>query len=171
MTNTHVSRPRKTFANNSSANMKLSKTQLHKIGRSEWFSGRFLGPLLKSELPLLGNVPKTLAKSVLIPLGLTAAASTTDAAIHNKMFGSGFTTLIISNEEMEDIMKIVKSLEESGLSIKDVSKTIKNEAKEQKGWFLEMLLGTLGARLLGNLSTGKVTIRVGEGTIRAGENF
>ena len=87
------------------------------------------------------------------------------------MFGSGFKTLIISNEEMEDIMKIVKSLEESGLSIKDVSKTIKNEAKEQKGWFLEMLLGTLGARLLGNLSTGKVTIRVGEGTIRAGENF
>ena len=171
LTNTHVSRPRKTFANNSSANMKLSKTQLHKIGRSEWFSGRFLGPLLKSELPLLGNVPKTLAKSVLIPLGLTAAASTTDAAIHNKMFGSGFTTLIISNEEMEDIMKIVKSLEESGLSIKDVSKTIKNEAKEQKGWFLEMLLETLGARLLGNLSTGKVTIRVGEGTIRAGENF
>ena len=144
---------------------------MNKTGQSGGFLGRLLGPLLKTGLPLIGNVLKPLAKSVLIPLGLTAAASATDPTIHKKMFGSGFTTLIISNEEMEDIMKIVKSLEESGLSIKDVSKTIKNEAKEQKGWFLEMLLGTLGARLLGNLSTGKVTIRVGEGTIRAGENF
>ena len=60
------------------------------------------------------------------------------------MFGSGTATLIISNEEMNDIMKIVKSLKESSLSIKGVSKTIENEAKEQKGGFLEMLLGTLG---------------------------
>ena len=75
---------------------------------------------------------KPLAKSALIRLGLTAAASATDAAIHKKMFGSGFTTLIVPNEEMEDIMKIVKSLEDSGLSMKGVSETIKNEAKEQK---------------------------------------
>ena len=68
---------------------------------------------------------------------LTAAASAADAAIHKKMFGSGFTTLIISNEEMNDIMKIVKSLEESRLLIKGVFETIKNELKEQKGWFLE----------------------------------
>ena len=65
-------------------------------------------------------------KTVLIPLGLTAAESATDAAIYKKMFGSGTTALIISNEEMNDIMKIVKSLEESGLLIKDVSETIKN---------------------------------------------
>ena len=65
-------------------------------------------------------------KTVLIPLGLTAAESATDAAIYKKMFGSGKTTLIISNEEMNDIMKIVKSLEESGLLMKDVSETIKN---------------------------------------------
>ena len=77
-----------------------------------------------------------------MPLGLTAAVLATDVAIHKKMFGSGFTTLIISNEEMNDIMKIVKSLEESGLLIKDVSKTIKNEAKEQN---VGMLLGTLDA--------------------------
>ena len=64
-------------------------------------------------------------------MGLTAAASATDAAVHRKMFGSGFTTLIISNEKINDIMKIVKSLEKSELSIKDVSETIKNEAKEQ----------------------------------------
>ena len=87
---------------------------------------------------LVGNVLKPLAKGVLIPLGLTAAAAATDAAIHPKIFGSG-VTIIISNEETNDIRKIVKSLEESGLLIKGVSETIKNEAKEQKGRFLGML--------------------------------
>ena len=100
---------------------------------------------------MIGNVLKPLAKSVLIPLGLTA----TDAAIHKKMFGSANTTLIIYNEEMNDVMKIIKFLKESGLLINGVSKTIKNETKEQKGGFLSMLLGTLGASLLGNLLTGK----------------
>ena len=71
------------------------------------------------------------------------------------MFGSGDTALIISNQEMNDIMKIVKSLEKSCLLIKDVSETIKNEPKEEKGGFLRMLLGTLGASLLKNLLTGK----------------
>ena len=84
------------------------------------------------------------------------------------MFGSGVTTLIILNEEMNDIMEIVKSLEESGLLIKGVSKTIKNEAKEQKEGFLGILLETLGSSLLGNLLTGRGTIRPGEGTVRAG---
>ena len=81
---------------------------------------------------------------------------------------------------MGDIMKLVKSLEESGLLIKDLSETIKNEAKEQKGGFSSMLLGTLGASLLENLladkgviatSQGGGTIRAGEGTIRAGQDF
>ena len=85
------------------------------------------------------NVLKPLAKSLLIPLGLTAVASATDAAIHKKMFGSGMTTLTISNEEMNDIMKVVQSFEESGLLIKGVSETIKNEAQERKGGFLSML--------------------------------
>ena len=110
---------------------------MHKIGQSGGFLGRLLGPLLKTGLPLIGNVLKPLAKSVLIPLGLTAAAAATDAAIHKKMIGSGFTTLIISNEEMNDIMKIVKSLEDSGLLIKGVSETIKNKAKEKKEDFSE----------------------------------
>ena len=95
------------------------------------------------------NVLKPSAKSILIPLGLMAAAA--DAAIHQKMFGSGFTTLIFSNEKMEDIMKIVKSLENSGLLIKRVCETIKNEAKEQKGGFFRISSSTLGASLLGNL--------------------
>ena len=72
---------------------------------------------------------------------------------------------------MNDVIKIRKSLEESRLLIKAVSETIKNEAKEHKGGFLGMLIGTLGASLLGNLLTGKGTIRVSEGTNRAGENF
>ena len=92
--------------------IKLSKTLLHRIWQSGGFLGRLLGPLLKSGFPLIENVLKPLAKSVLIPLGLTAAASATDAGIHKKMFESGMTTLIISNEEMNDIMKIVTSLEE-----------------------------------------------------------
>ena len=110
---------RKAFTNNSPANIILSKTQLHKIVQSGGFLGRLLRPLLKSGLPLIGNVLKPLPKSdlVLIPLGLTLAASATDAGIHKKMLGSGFTTLIISNEEIDDIMKIVKSLDESGLLI------------------------------------------------------
>ena len=127
--------------------------------------------MLKTGLSSIGNVLKTLAKSVLIPLGLTAATSAIEAAIPKKMFGSDFATLIISNEETNEIMKIVKSLEESGLLIKGISETIKKEAKEQKGEFLGMLLGLLDARLLGNLLPGKSKMRTGEGTIRPGEKF
>ena len=87
------------------------------------------------------------------------------------MFGSGVTALIISNEKMNDIMKIVKSLEESGLLMKDVSKTIKNEAVEKNGGFLEMLLHPLGASLLRNLLKGKSTIRASAVTVRAGQDF
>ena len=93
------------------------------------------------------NVLKTLAKSVLIPLGLKASASATDVTIQNKIFGSGMTTLVISNEEINDFMKN-KSLEEAGLLIKGVSETIENEVKGQKDEFLDMSLGTLGASLL-----------------------
>ena len=143
---------------------------MHKIGQSGGFLGRLLGPILKTGLPSSGNVLKPLAKSVLIPLVLTAAATVTDAAIHKKMFRSGVTTLIISNEKMNDT-KIIKSLEESGLLIKGISETIKNKAKEQKGGFLSMLLCTLGVSLLGNLLTGKGKIRAGKRTIRTGQDF
>ena len=151
LTITQVLRLRQAFANNFSANIKLSKTQLHKLGQSGGYLSRVLGQLLKTSLPLMKNVLKPLAKSVLIPLGLTAAASATDAGIHKKMFGSGCrssdlvlhpldlasrtTTLIISKEEMNDIIKIVKSLE-SDLLIKGINETIKNEAKEQEAGFL-----------------------------------
>ena len=122
-------------------------------------------------MPLIGHVIKPLAESVLIALGLTTGASETDAATQKNIYESGATTLIFSNEEMEDIMKIHKSLEESGLLIKGVSEIIKNKAKEQEWVFLGKLLDTLEASLLGNLVTGKGTIRTGEGTTRARENF
>ena len=157
LTNTQVSRLRKYFANISSGNIKLSKTQLHKIGQSGRFLGKLLGPLLKTGLTLMKYVLKPLTKSVLISLESTAA-SATDTAIHKKMFGSSTITLIISNEEMNDIMK-------TGLLIK----ILQNQAKEPKGGFLSMLLGTLGASLLVNLLTGKGTITAGEGIIRAGQ--
>ena len=144
---------------------------MHKIGQSAGFLGRILRPLLKNGLPLIGNELKPLAKSVLFSLGLTAAASATDAAVHKKMFGSSMTSLVHSNVEMNDIMKIIISLEESGLLIKTVSETIKNEAKEQKGGFLSKLLGTLDASLLGYLLTDKGTIKAREDTIRAGQDF
>ena len=134
--------------------------------QSGGFLTRLLGPLLKTGLPLIKNVIKPLAKSVLIPLGLTAAASAADAGIHKKILGSGHnntTTLIISNNEIKDIIKFVKSLEDSGLLLDGVTKTVQNEVKEQKGGFLSMLLGTLGARLLGNPLTWKGVYRAGKG--------
>ena len=151
--------------------------------QSAGFLGKLLGPLLRTGFPLMKSVIKPLAKSVSVPLELTAAASASDTGIHKKILGSGKrpldsalpynnTTLIISNDEMEDILKIVKSLEYSGVLLKGVNETIQNEAKEQRGGFLSMLLGTLGVSLLGDLLTknlsGKGVIRVGEGTVRAG---
>ena len=122
-------------------------------------------------LPLTKIALTPLAKSVLLPSGLSAGMSAADATIQKRIYGSGTIALIISNEKMEDIMKIVKSLEESGLLIKGISETSKNERKEQKGEFLPMLLGTLAASMLGSALTGKGVIRASEGTIRAGENF
>ena len=145
LTNKQVANLCIAFTNKSSTGIKLSKTQISKMIQSGVFLGRFLGSLLKTRLPLIKNVIKPLAKSALIPLGLTAAASVADAGIHKKILGSTTTTLIISNDEIEDIIKIVKSLEGSGLVLKGVSETVQNEAKDQKGGFLNMLLGTLGA--------------------------
>ena len=92
----------------------------------------FLRPLMTAGLPLMASVLTPLAKSVLLPLGLSAGMSAADPAILKKIYGSGTRALIISNEEMEDIMKIVKSLEKSGLLIKGIRKTIKNETKKTK---------------------------------------
>ena len=160
LTNRQVSTVRKAFANHTSTDIKLSKTQLFKMLQSGRFLGKMLGPLLRTGLPLTKNVIKPLAKSVLVLLGLTAAASAADAGIHKKILGSSHnTTLIISNDEMEDILKIVKFLEDSGVLLKGFSETIKNKAKKQKRGFLGILLGTLVESLLGNMLAGKGVIR------------
>ena len=129
------------FTYNMSTELKLSKAQISKIIQSGGFLGSLLsklaGPLMKVAIPL--------TKNVLAPLEITAATSAIDAGIQKKIHGSGTTTLIISNEEMNDIMKIVQALEDSNILLKGVTKTIKNETKEQKRGFLSMLLGTLGA--------------------------
>ena len=133
LTNRQVANIRKAFAKHTSTDIKLSKTQLSKMIQTGGFLGRRLGPLLKIGLPLMKSVIKPLAESVLVPIGLTAAASAADAGIHKKILGSDHnnnTTLIISNDEMDDILKIAKSLEDSGVLLKGVSKTIQNEAEE-----------------------------------------
>ena len=92
--------------------------------QSEGVLGKLLGPLLKTGLPLIKNVITSLAKGVLIPLGLTVAASAADAGIHKKILGSGNTTLIISNKDMDELIKIVKSLRDSGLLLKGVTESV-----------------------------------------------
>ena len=89
--------------------------------------------------------------------------------LKKKIHGSGTTTSIISDEEMNDVMKIVQALEYSNILLKGVTKTVKNEKKEQKGGFLSMLLGTLGASLLGNLLTEKGIVRAGTGNKKGKE--
>ena len=132
--------------------------------QSGGFLGRLLGPLLNTGLPLIKNVIKLLAKSVLIPLGLNASASAAYSGIHKKILGSeNMTTLIISNDETHNIIKIVKSLEDSGLLIKGITETVQNKVKQEKRGFLSRLLGTLGASLLGNPLTGNGIYRAGKG--------
>ena len=113
------------------------------------------GTLMTTHLPLMKSVLTPLTKSVLLPLGLSVGMSASDADVQKKIYGSGSTALIISNEEMEDVIEIVTSLEESELPIKGISETNKNETKEQKGRLLSMLLGTLAASMLGSALTGR----------------
>ena len=143
LTNRQVANLRKAFANKSSTDIKLSKSKISRMIQSGGFFGSFLGPLLKTGRPLI-TVINQLAKSVLVQSGLTAAVSAADAGKP--------TTLIISNDEIKDNIEIVESLEDSSLLPEEVSKTIQNGSK--KRGFFSMLLGTLGAILLGNILTG-----------------
>ena len=108
------------------------------------------------------KVAMPLAKNVLAPLGLTAAISAIDGSIQKKMRGEG-VKLVIERKDMNDMIKIFEALENSGILLKGITKTIENETKEQRGRFLSMLLGTLETSLLGNLLTG------GKGIVSAGE--
>ena len=148
---------RNAINNNMATDLKLSKAQIKNMIQSGGFScklfSKLAGPLMK----------------VAMPLGLTAALSAIDGGIQKKMRSDGIK-LVIERENMNDIMKIIEALENSGILLKGVTKTIENETKEQRGGFLSMLLGTLGASLLGNLLTsGKGIVRAGEGVVRAGK--
>ena len=117
------------------------------------------------------KVAMPLAKNVLAPLGLTAAMSAIDESIQKKIYGSG-VKLIVEQEDLNDIIKIIQVLENSGILLKGVTKTFQNETKEERGGFLSMLLGTLGTSLLGNLLTGgKGMMRAGDGIVRAGDGI
>ena len=102
-------------------------------------------------------------KNILAPLGITGAAPAVDSRIKKKNDGLGTATLIISNKEMNNIIKIVQALEDSNIVLKGVTGTIENETKKQKGGLLSMLLGTLGASLLQNFLSGKWIVRAGSG--------
>ena len=155
---------RSAINNNLATDIKLSKGQIKKLIQSGGFLDKLLsklaGPLMKVAMPL--------AKNVLAPLGLIAAMSAIDGSIQKKIRGDGIK-LIIEHKDVNDIMKIIEALENSGILLKGVTKTIENETKEQRGGFLSMLLRTLGASLLGNLLNGKGLARAGEGIVRAGE--
>ena len=162
---------RNEFNNNMSTDIKLSKAQISKMIQSGGFLGsllsKFVGPLMKVAVPL--------AKNVLAPVGITAAASAIDAGIKKKktMHGSGTTSLMISNKEMNDIMKTVQALEDSNILLKGVTKAIKNETRERRGGYLGMLLSTLAFTLLGNMLTRRGFLRTGyrnkkeKGVVRA----
>ena len=161
---------RNVFNNIMSTNLTLSKTQISKIIQF----GRFLELLLSELVGSLMKVAVPLAKNILAPLGITTAASTIDAGIQKKIHGSGTTTLRISNEEMNDIMKIDQALEDSDVLLKGVTETIKNKTKKREGRLLGTLVGILGSILLQNLLSGKRIVRTdsgnkkGEGIVRPG---
>ena len=127
LTTRQTTKLRNAIENNMSTDIKLSKAQISKIIQSGTFLSKLLGPLLKTGLPLLKSVIKPLSL-----LGLPAANSAIDAGVQKKIYGSGTRTLVNSNEEMNDIMKIVKALEHSGILLNRVAKILKNKTKEQK---------------------------------------
>ena len=119
---------RNAFNNNMSIDLKLSKAQISKTIQS----GGFLGSLLSKLAGSLMNVAIPLAKNILAPLGITAAASAIDAGIRKKIHGSGTTTLVISKKKIKDMVKIIKTLENSNILLEGVTKVVKNETREQK---------------------------------------
>ena len=159
LTTRQTTKLKNAIENNMSTDIKLSKAQISKIIQFGGFLGKLLSPLLKTGLPLL--------KSVIKPLGLLGLTAI-DGGIQEKIYsGSGITTFVISNKEMNDIIKIVQALEDSGILLRGVTKTIKDETKEQKGGVLSMLLGISSVSLFGDLLTKNVS---GKENVRSKKN-
>ena len=160
---------RNALNNNMSTDINLSKAQISKIIQSRVFR-----IIIKKTSRSINESSSSFGKNILAPLGITAAASAIDAGIQKKIHGSGTTTLIISNEVLNEAMKIAEAFGDSNILLKGVTKTVKNEKKNKKEGFLSILLGTLGASLLGNLLAGKGIVRVssdnkkGKGIVGAG---
>ena len=155
----------------------LLKGITRKITSQEEGFLNFLRPLITAGIPLIRNVLTPLAKNLLLQLGLLVRKLAADVAIQKKSYGSGHlsdlasrtTALIISSEETWDIMKWAESLEESGMLVKRIRETVKNEKNQQRWGFLPMLLGALAAGTLGNELAGRGVTRAREGTIKAGK--
>ena len=164
LTTRQITKLRNKIGNNMSADIKLSKAQLKKPAQSGGIIIRLLGRIL----PKLTKPVFSTGKNLLAPLGLSAM-SAADAGIQKSIFsGSGITTLKFGNNELNDLMKIIKILEDHNILLKGITKTAQNEVKSQRGGFLSMLMGTLGASLLGDiLSRGLL----GKGIVRAGEGI
>ena len=150
-----------------STDIKLSKVQINKLIKE----GGALGSTLARFLPKLIKTAISLGKSILVPLGLGAAMSATDAAIQKNVHGYGTKTVRFFNKDLDDMTKIVKALEDSDVLMKGVTKTLKNDIKKGGALLLiPLLLGTLGASLL----TGRGMYRVGnqgQGLFRAGQGI
>ena len=157
LTQRQTTKLRNSIQTNMSTDITLIKAQISKIIQSGGFLAKILGPLLKTGLPLLNSLIKPLGL-----LRLTAASSAIDVGVRKNIYVSGKTTLVISNEETNDIMQMVQALEDSNILLKGVTKTLKNETKGQKGGVLNMLLGTLGASL-GRIRAGEEFLRAGKG--------
>ena len=173
LTTRQTTKLRYSIQNNMSADAKFSKAQIKKRIQSGSFLGKLLGRFLSKLIKLAISVGKNLLAS----LGLSAAISAADAGIQKSIFGSGITTLKIGNKELNDLMKIIKVLENHGVLLKGITKTVQNDVKSQRGDFLSVLLGTLGASLLGDvlskglLGSGMYRAGEGKGIVRAGEEI
>ena len=172
-----ITKLRNALKNNMPADIKLRISQIKKVAQS----GEFLGRFFRRFLPKIIQPTISVEKNKLGPLGLSAAMSGIDGAIQKSMFGSGITTLKIDDKELNHLMKIIKVLEGHGVLLKGITKTAQNEVKSQRGRFLNMLMDTLGASLLGDISSkglfgkglsgGKGIYRSGEGIIKAGQGI
>ena len=166
LTQRQITKLRNAIENNMSTDIKLSKAQIKKI----IISGGALGSILGRLLPNLIKLASPILKNVVASLGLSAAMSGIDGAIQKKIHGYG-TTVIFSNEEINDLMKIIQAFEDKDILLKGVTKTVKNDINNQKGGAFGMLLGALGVSLLGDLLSGRGVFRSVHGLHRTGEEI
>ena len=168
LTRRQITKLRNNIENNMSTDITLSKAQIKKI----IMSGGALGSILGTLLPSLIKVPSPILKIVALPLGLSGGMSGIDGAIQEKKIHGSGTTVIFSNEQINDMTKIVKALEDSDILLKRVTETLKNYVKKGGALpILPMILSTLGSSLIGNSLSGRGLFRSGKEYLRAGQGI